>query len=56
MDKFELYMIDLMKDYSDRLTNDNNGKEVKYVMQCVLSELVEVFSRYEIEFKGNSGI
>lgn len=56
MDRFELYMIDLMKDYSDRLLDQNNDNEIKFAMKCVLGELVEVFSRYEVEFKGDSGI
>lgn len=46
MDNFELYMIDNIKSWSDKLRNNKNDNELSYMIKNVLDELTNVFVQY----------
>lgn len=57
MDKFELYMIDNIKAWSDMVRSEEN-EEVRWGYKNVLMELISALVQYEgatkgIEYRGN---
>lgn len=51
MDEFELYMIDTIKEWSDRLKKACND-DIGYMEKNVLSQLLETLTVYEIKTNG----
>jgi len=46
MSNFDFYMIDMIKDYSDRLRNKENDKDVQWMLNNVLDELIRSYAEY----------
>lgn len=51
MDKFEDYMFNKIVDCKNRITENNNNKEVLFCLENILEEYMEIMSYYNLNIK-----
>jgi hypothetical protein len=49
MSKFDFYMIDTIKTYSDKLRNSGNDEDINWSLKNVLEELTCAYAVYKSE-------
>lgn len=55
MDKFEVYLVDKINEFRDRVKENEGNDEVLWCLNTCLEEFMEILSEYNLNYKYEIG-